>query len=257
MLPARCPSASRFRPSMAALGSAPHPAWVIDLGRLEYGAALEWQRRVHEAVRDGKWPDTLLLVEHDPVFTVGRHARGSHANVLWSDDERRRHGVALFDVDRGGDATYHGPGQQVGYPILHLDRHSEDLLVYLRDLEQAFINLLADEGLAAGRIPPHTGVWVGDEKLVAIGVKASQRVTSHGFAFNVDPNLGHFAGIIPCGIQDKGVTSLVRLTGRPTTLAAMRPAVLHHLGTVLGCAWDALSADVVRARLAEPLAARP
>lgn len=242
---------------MAGPGRLPHPAWVVDLGRLEYGAALEWQRGVHDAVADGQWPDTLLLVEHDPVFTVGRHARASHANVLWSDEERRRHGVALFDVDRGGDVTYHGPGQQVGYPILHLDRHGGDLLVYLRELEQVFINLLADEGIAAGRVPPHTGVWVGDEKLVAIGVKASQRVTSHGFAFNVDPDLGHFAGIIPCGIQDKGVTSLVRLTGRPTTLDEMRPRVLRHLGAVLGLVWEPIDVDAAAARLRARLASMP
>ncbi len=242
---------------MGAPASAPHPAWVVDLGRMEYGVALDWQHRVHAAVRDGAWPDTLLLVEHDPVFTVGRHARGSHANVLWSEDERRGQGVALFDVDRGGDATYHGPGQQVGYPILHLGRYSGDLLVYLRDLEQAFITLLADEGIAARRIPPHTGVWVGDDKVVAIGVKASQRVTSHGFAFNVDVNLDHFRGIIPCGLQDKGVTSLVRLTGRPTSIQAVRPAMLNHLGAALGCTWEPLGADVAESRLPAPVAARP
>lgn len=239
-------------------GKAQRPAWVIDLGRMEYGAALDWQRRVHGAVRDGVWPDTLLLVEHDPVFTVGRHARGSHANVLWSDAERERQGVALFDVDRGGDATYHGPGQQVGYPILHLDRHGHDLLVYLRDLEQAFINLLADQGFLAVRIPPHTGVWVQDEKVVAIGVKASQRVTSHGFAFNVDPNLAHFAGIIPCGIQDKGVTSLARLAGGRPTLASVRPAVLHHLGSALGLRWEPVERAAAEGQLAaSTLAAAP
>ncbi len=217
---------------------------------MEYGAALRWQQQVHEAVREGSWPDTLLLVEHDPVFTVGRHARGSHANVLWSDAERERQGVALFDVDRGGDATYHGPGQQVGYPILHLDRHGHDLLVYLRNLEQAFINLLASEGVPARRIPPHTGVWVQEDKVVAIGVKASQRVTSHGFAFNVDPNLSHFHGIIPCGIQDKGVTSLARLTGGRPTLASVRPAVLEHLGSALGLRWESVDRAVAEASLA-------
>jgi lipoyl(octanoyl) transferase len=222
---------------------------------MEYGQALQWQRRVHDAVRDGTLPDTLLLVEHDPVFTVGRHARGSHQNVLWSDEERWRRGVALYDVDRGGDATYHGPGQQVGYPILHLDRHKGDLLVYLRDLEQAFINLLREYGLEAGRIPPHTGVWVGDEKVVAIGVKASERVTSHGFAFNVDPNLDHFGGIIPCGIRDKGVTSLSRLTGRAWSLSDVRAAVIRHLGRSLDVAWTHHAPEAVAAALGIQLVA--
>lgn len=227
--------------------------WVVDLGRMEYGAAMDWQRRVHDAVRDGIIPDTLLLVEHDPVFTVGRHAMGSHANVLWSDEQRRERGVALYDVDRGGDATYHGPGQQVGYPILHLERHGHDLLAYLRDLEQAFINLLADYDLAGGRIPPHTGVWVGTEKVVAIGVKASQRVTSHGFAFNIDPNLSHFEGIIPCGIADKGVTSLARLTGRHYTLDDLRPPILHHLGPVLSLRWEPMAPAAVAAHVGAPV----
>jgi len=225
---------------------------VVDLGRMEYGAALDWQRRVHDAVRDGIVPDTLLLVEHDPVFTVGRHAMGSHANVLWSDEQRRERGVALYDVDRGGDATYHGPGQQVGYPILHLERHGHDLLAYLRDLEQAFINLLADYDLVGQRIAPHTGVWVGTQKVVAIGVKASQRVTSHGFAFNIDPNLSHFEGIIPCGIADKGVTSLARLTGRRYTLQDLREPILHHLGPVLSLAWEPVALAALAIQVGAP-----
>jgi lipoate-protein ligase B len=226
--------------------------WVVDLGRMEYGAALDWQRRVHDAVRDGIVPDTLLLVEHDPVFTVGRHAMGSHANVLWSDEQRRERGVALYDVDRGGDATYHGPGQLVGYPILHLERHGHDLLAYLRDLEQAFINLLADYDLVGQRIVPHTGVWVGTQKVVAIGVKASQRVTSHGFAFNIDPNLSHFEGIIPCGIADKGVTSLARLTGRRYTLPDLRQPILHHLGPVLSLAWEPVALAALAIQVGAP-----
>jgi lipoyl(octanoyl) transferase len=221
-------------------------AWWVDLGRMEYGAAWELQRQVHALVRDGAAPDTVLLVEHPPVYTIGRGARGSRANVLWSDAERERHGIALYEVDRGGDVTYHGPGQQVGYPILRLERHGRDLLVYLRALEEAFIQLLLEFGIRAERIPPHTGVWVGTDKIVAIGVKASQGVTMHGFAFNVDPDLGHFAGIIPCGIRGKGVTSLAALLGRPVTLEAVRPLVLKHLGAVLGLEWEPVDLLQVR-----------
>jgi lipoyl(octanoyl) transferase len=215
---------------------------VVDLGRMEYGAAWRLQRQVHEAVRSGRLPDTLLLVEHPPVYTIGRGAMGSRANILISDAEREAWGIALYEVDRGGDVTYHGPGQQVGYPILHLDRHEGDLLLYLRDLEEALIGVLAELGLAARRFPPHTGVWVGDDKVVAIGVKASKRVTMHGFALNVDPNLMHFAGIIPCGIRGYGVTSLAQLTGRPWTLDAVREPLLRHLGRVFRLDWESMPA---------------
>jgi lipoyl(octanoyl) transferase len=221
----------------------PHPAWLVDLGYMEYGEAWAWQRNVHAQVRDGIWPDTVLLVEHPPVYTIGRGALGSRANVLLSDDIRERLGIALYETDRGGDVTYHGPGQQVGYPILHLARHGEDLLVYLRDVEEIFLRLLKDFGLEGQRIPPHTGVWIGEEKVVAVGVKASRRVTMHGFALNVDPDLSHFAGIIPCGIRDKGVTSLARVLGRPLTLADVRRPLLQHLGDVLDLDLEVVPAE--------------
>jgi lipoyl(octanoyl) transferase len=220
-----------------------HPAWVVDLGRMEYGEAWAWQRRVHAQVRDGSWPDTVLLVEHPPVYTIGRGAMGSRANVLMPDDIRERLGIALYETDRGGDVTYHGPGQQVGYPILHLSRHGEDLLVYLRDVEEIFLRLLREFGIEGQRIPPHTGVWIGDEKVVAVGVKASGRVTMHGFALNVDPDLSHFSGIIPCGIRDKGVTSLARVLGRPLTLADVRRPLLKHLGDVLNLDLEVVPAE--------------
>jgi lipoyl(octanoyl) transferase len=205
---------------------------------MEYGEAWALQRRVHAAVATGVLPDTLLLVEHPPVYTVGRAARGSRANVLISEAERLAEGIALYDVDRGGDVTYHGPGQQVGYPILHLDRHGGDLVGYLRQLEEALIRMLGDLSIAATRLPPHTGVWVGDEKIVAIGVKASKRVTMHGFALNVDPNLRHFAGIIPCGLRGLGVTSLAQLTGRHWSLEEVRAPLLHRLGQGFDLTWE-------------------
>jgi lipoate-protein ligase B len=214
---------------------------AVDLERMEYGAAWALQQRVHAAVRDGVLPDTLLLVEHPAVYTIGRGAHGSRQNVLIGDAEREALGIALYEVDRGGDVTYHGPGQQVGYPILHLDRHGDDLLVYLRNLEEVFIRVLGDCGLEAGRIPPHTGVWVGEEKVVAIGVKASKRVTMHGFALNVDPNLMHFAGIIPCGIHGLGVSSLSQLTGRHWTLSQVREPILSRMTEVFGLQWEWVS----------------
>ncbi|MCY0864433.1 MAG: lipoyl(octanoyl) transferase LipB [Sulfobacillus sp.] len=207
-------------------------AWTVDLGSMAYQPAWDLQRRVGQKVLDGEWPDVVLTVEHPPVYTVGRAAHGTLTNLLWDEAHLQAEGIDVFQVDRGGDITYHGPGQLVGYPILNLNRYGRDLHLYLRRLEEALIQALAVFGIEAGRMPPHTGVWVGDEKIAAIGVKASRWVTQHGFALNVDPNLAHFSGIIPCGIQDKGVTSMRRLLGRPVTLAEVRPVVLEKLAEV-------------------------
>ncbi|CAB1130243.1 Octanoyltransferase [Candidatus Hydrogenisulfobacillus filiaventi] len=218
------------------------PALAVWLGRMPYGPAWDLQRRVGEAVRRGHLPDTLLLVEHDPVYTIGRAARGSRDNLLWDLPTLQRRGIALYEVDRGGDITYHGPGQLVGYPILDLTRHGRDLHAYLRSLEEGLIRALATWGVTAYRLPPHTGVWVdepqGPAKIAAIGVKASRWITSHGFALNVAPDLGHFTGIIPCGIRDKGVTSLARLLGAAAPdLVAVRPVVAEALARVWDLAW--------------------
>lgn len=210
---------------------------VIHLGRMAYGPAWEIQRAVGQKVRLGQIPDTLLLVEHAPVYTVGRGARGSLANLVWDDARRQAEGIELYEVDRGGDITYHGPGQIVGYPILDLTRHGRDLHGYLRALEEALILTLKRFAIQAGRLPPHTGVWVGHEKVAAIGVKASHWITQHGFALNVDPDLSHFTGIIPCGIQDKGVTSMARLLGRAVSLDEVQPPLIQCVGDVLDIRW--------------------
>lgn len=207
-------------------------AHLIHLGRMPYQEAWDVQRAIGDRVRAGTWPDTVLLVEHPPVYTVGRGAHGSLENLVWSEDDRRREGIDLFLVDRGGDITYHGPGQLVGYPILDLTRHGRDLHQYLRNLEEVLIRTLGDRGIAAGRLSPHTGVWVGDEKIAAIGVKASHWITQHGFALNVNPNLDHFRGIIPCGIEDKGVTSMSRVLSRDVALTDVLPVLERRLAEV-------------------------
>ncbi len=212
--------------------------YVVDLGSMAYGPAWELQRQVGHQVGLGQLPDVIMLVEHPPVYTLGRAARGSHENLVWDAARREQEGITFVEVDRGGDVTYHGPGQLVGYPILDLNRHGRDLHHYLRDLEEALIRALAEFGIDAGRMPPHTGVWVGNEKIAAIGVKASKWITQHGFALNVDPDLDHFAGIIPCGIQDKGVTSMRKLLGAPLTLDEVKPAVVRHLSEVLDISLD-------------------
>lgn len=215
---------------------------VVDLGRIEYGQAWKLQQRAADAVRTGSVTETLMLVEHPPVYTIGRGAHGSAANLLWDADQRRAKGIELYQVDRGGDITYHGPGQLVVYPILDLNRHySRDLHRYLRDLEEAIIQALAKFGVAARRFPPHTGVWVEEAKVAAIGVKASRWITQHGLALNVNPDMSHFAGIIPCGIDDYGVTSLEQLLGTAPTMDRVKPVLVDQLAQCLRV--DVLSMD--------------
>ncbi len=206
--------------------------WVIDLGTMEYQAAWDVQKDVAVKVRQQLIPDVLLFVEHLPVYTLGRGARGSWQNLIWDQDRREREGISFVEVDRGGDITYHGPGQIVGYPIFDFKRYRRDLHQYLRNLEEALIYALQEFGITAERMPPNTGVWVGREKVAAIGVKASRWITQHGFALNVAPNLDHFQGIVPCGIQDKGVTSMEKLLDRRVTLDEVKPAVIRAMTQV-------------------------
>jgi lipoate-protein ligase B len=187
------------------------------LGRVPYRDAWDLQRSLVESVKAGTEPETLLLLEHPHVFTMGRRAELEH--VLWDEAERGRRGVELVWVDRGGDVTYHGPGQLVGYPILDLDRHGGDLLTYLRTLEQSLIDYVARFHVNSSSVPGLTGVWVGDTKVAAIGVKLTGRVTSHGFALNLTTDLDYFSGIVPCGLDDKSVTSLERLAGLRISVA--------------------------------------
>lgn len=211
--------------------------FLVHLGRMPYKDAWDLQRQVGESVLSGNLPDTVLLVEHPPVYTVGRSAHGSLDNLLWDDAQRQAEGIELYMVDRGGDITYHGPGQLVGYPILDLNRHGRDLHQYLRRLEESIIAVLSEFDITAERMPPHTGVWVGNEKVAAIGVKASQWITQHGFALNVNPRLEHFSGIVPCGINDKGVTSMARLLNRAVDLNDVMPVVERRLAKTFGFAY--------------------
>ncbi|MEJ2677709.1 MAG: lipoyl(octanoyl) transferase LipB [Gemmatimonadota bacterium] len=182
------------------------------LGTVSYGEALALQRDLVERRRSNEVPDQLVLLEHPHVITLGTGADANH--VLLDSAERRLMGIELFETGRGGDVTYHGPGQLVGYPILALEEERQDLHRYVRDIEDVLIRCLADLGVGAGRKPGLTGVWVDDEKIVAIGVRVSRGwITSHCFAFNLSTNLGFIDAIVPCGIREYGVTSLERLTG--------------------------------------------
>jgi lipoate-protein ligase B len=182
---------------------------VVDLGRQPYAGVLALQREVAKARIAGSVDeDVLLLVEHEPVVTLGRASKTAH--LLASPEYLAERGVELFEVERGGDVTFHGPGQLVGYPILDLARHRKDLHWYLRQVEQFLIDALATYGLEAGRNPPYTGVWIADRKVASIGVHARDWVTWHGFALNVSTDLDYFDLIVPCGIQAVQMTSVER-----------------------------------------------
>jgi lipoyl(octanoyl) transferase len=208
------------------------PLDVRRLGRVPYAEGLELQARLVQERQAGSIPDTLLLLEHDPVFTLGRNARDE--NVLVPADALRAEGIEVFETGRGGDVTCHGPGQVVGYPILDLAPERKDVHRYVRDLEEVMIRTCGDYGLAATRVEGRTGCWLGDEKVGAIGVRISRWVTSHGFALNVNNDLGAFRLIVPCGISDRGVTSLQRRLGREVALGEVMDRLERHLRDVLG-----------------------
>jgi lipoyl(octanoyl) transferase len=204
---------------------------VRELGTVSYADALALQEELVRARRAGDLGDTLLLLEHSHVITMGT---GTHEeNILITPAERERRGVELYKAGRGGDVTYHGPGQLVGYPILDLKPDRCDLHRYLRDLEEVLMLTLADFGLAAERREGMTGVWVGDRKLAAIGVRVSSGwITSHGFALNVATDLSYFDAIVPCGIREYGVGSISEVVGREVSLREASERVVEHFRTV-------------------------
>jgi lipoyl(octanoyl) transferase len=223
---------------------------VVDLGLVEYGAAWELQRRVAAARKAAAIPDVLLLCEHPHVITLGRS--GKISNLRAPDHLLRQMGVSFFETNRGGDITYHGPGQLVGYPILNLAEIRRDVGWYVRSLEEAMIRATAEFGIASRRVPGCTGVWVDvqggteaedgkevkevkdEEKLAAIGVHLSRWVTSHGFAYNVSTDLRYFDLIVPCGIAGKRATSLEKLLGRRVEMKETARRIAAHLGELFG-----------------------
>jgi lipoyl(octanoyl) transferase len=207
---------------------------VRRLGRIGYAAGLELQKQLVEQRKAGAIPDQLLLLEHPPVITLGVKTRNNQTNIVAGPEALAAAGVEVFETGRGGDVTYHGPGQLVGYPIIDLKPDRCDVHKYVRDVEDVMIRAAAAFGVTAGRLPGLTGAWVGDEKLAAIGVRISRWVTSHGFAFNVSTALEHFDFIVPCGITDKGVTSLERQLGRPVAMDEVEAAIESAFRNVFG-----------------------
>lgn len=205
-----------------------HVRW---LGSIDYISAWEVQRQLVQQRHRGTIPDTLLLLEHlPPVITLGRATQQEHLLVTW--EQLQNLGIQLVEIDRGGDITYHGPGQLVGYPILDLREHGRDVHLYLRWLEEVIIRALRHLGIEAHRKEGLTGVWVGEEKVAAMGIKVSHWITMHGFALNVCPDLSHFDLIVPCGIHDKGVTSLQKLLGQEVTPQDVIPVVVNSFASV-------------------------
>jgi len=199
---------------------------VVNIGRTKYADAWELQKQIFSARLKQRISDVLLFTEHDHVYTLGKAADNNH--LLAKDEELLNKGVDVFWIDRGGDITYHGPGQIVGYPIIDLNDHYHDIHRYLRDIEEAIIRALQEYNITAGREPEYTGVWVKNEKIAAIGVKVSKWITMHGFALNVNTDLSFFDRIIPCGIFHKGVTSLQQILGREIALEEVQQHLIYH-----------------------------
>lgn len=260
---------------------------VVNLGPIEYGAAWDLQRRVADARKAGAISDVLLLCEHSHVITLGRS--GKISNLRVPDEMLRQMGVSFFETNRGGDITYHGPGQLVGYPILNLSEIRRDIAWYVRNLEETMIRATADFGVVSRRVPKCTGVWVDvpaaapgnapsaaerapgaksaaekqcvtdEEKIGAIGVHLSRWVTSHGFAYNVSTDLRYFDLIVPCGIAGKRATSLEKLLGRGVETAEVSPRMVAHFAEVFGLAPQAADRsaleELLRHRESQPATA--
>ncbi len=210
---------------------------VHRLGRVGYRQAWALQRQLLAARRQGRISDTLVLLSHPPVITMGRGGRPEH--LVGSLRELSGRGVEFVETDRGGDVTFHGPGQVVGYAIVDLTQRKRDLHRYLRDIEEVIVRAVAEFGIDAGRVPGLTGVWVGDAKLAAIGVRVSRWITHHGFALNVDTDLSYFDLIVPCGITDKRVTSMKKLLGRDIDRDVVEDALARSFSRVFGAQNDA------------------
>jgi len=216
---------------------------VYNLGLLDYQQAFDLQDRLLSRRIAGEIADTLLLLEHPPTLTMGRG--DDEKNLLVSEARLLEQGIAIYPTDRGGSITWHGPGQLVAYPIIDLDRRDRDIHAYVRDLEEVIIRVLEAYAIAAGRDDKNIGVWVGPEKIAAIGVRVKKWVTKHGFALNVNSDLTHFSLINPCGITDRGVTAMAKVLGHEVAMADIRNQVTASFADVFGMTVAAGSAELI------------
>jgi lipoyl(octanoyl) transferase len=201
-----------------------------DLDKIDYKEAWDLQRETSELRHSGKLPDVMYLLEHPHTYTLGKTADRSH--LVGSEDYLKENKISVYDIDRGGDITYHGPGQIVGYPIVDLNEWYKDTHKYLRSLEEVIIRTCAEYGIIGTRDPKYTGVWIENRKIAAIGIKVSRWITMHGFAFNINTDLSLFNGIIPCGIFDKEVTSLQKETGSEVKINDVKNLLVKHFKDV-------------------------
>jgi|TARA_B100000959_G_scaffold172660_1_gene180717 lipoate-protein ligase B len=200
---------------------------IVDLGRMDYQSAWDFQKEFHNKVLLGKEADTLFLVEHEPVYTLGKNANNN--NLL----KKANSNVKVFNVERGGDITYHGPGQLVGYPILDLHNYQKNISWFMRTLESILIETLSSFGIHANQKEGLTGVWVGDEKIGAQGVRISRWVTMHGFSLNVNTDLSYFESIVPCGIVNCEITSMKQLLGNPQDMDLVKKRTVNAFNKII------------------------
>ncbi len=208
----------------------PRKLVYCDLGLIDYKEAWDLQKSVHQLKTENKIDDVLFLLEHPHTYTLGKTA--DKENLVGGDEYLTENNISVYDIDRGGDITYHGPGQIVGYPIISLTNWNQDTHKYLRAIEEVIIKVCDEYGLDASRVEKYTGVWIADRKICAIGIKVSRWITMHGFAFNVNTDLKLFKGIIPCGISDKDVTSLNRELKKEINLGEVKERILHQFSEI-------------------------
>ena len=201
---------------------------ILDTGLKDYMEVYDLQKKILSERINDEISDTLILTEHPPTFTIGR--KGGRENILVSNEVLEKNGIEVYEVDRGGDITYHGPGQIVGYPIMNLSEWNKDIHLYLRSLEEVIIRFLSHFKITAGRINDYTRVWVENGKIAAIGIGVSKWTTFHGFCININPDKEHFRMITPCGIKDKEITSLDELTGETTDMQKAKQVLVDEFG---------------------------
>ncbi len=206
--------------------------YVVDFGLTDFGSLWQVQKEINSFKQKNKCADLLIFTEHKNVYTLGRGGNRDH--LLINEEEMNGKGIEYYEIDRGGDLTYHGPGQLVCYPIFDLNNYYPDTHKYLRDLEEVIIRTLKSYGIESGRDEQYTGVWIGDEKICSIGIKVSRWITMHGLAFNVNNELGYFEKIIPCGIFHKGMTSMKKLLGKEQDMNEVRERVIKSFEEVFG-----------------------
>ena len=215
---------------MSTLRSKNRNLFYCDLALIDYKEAWDLQKETFELRVNNKIPDIIYLLEHPNTYTFGKTA--DHKNLIGSEEYLSSNKISVYDIDRGGDITYHGPGQIVGYPIINLEQWQQDTHKYLRALEEIIIKTCAEYGIDSTRIPKYTGVWVEDRKIAAIGIKVTRWITMHGFAFNINTDLSFFSGIIPCGISDKEVTSIKKELNREIKPAEVKTSLISNFKKV-------------------------